>query len=271
MAKLDLKTKWVLVTGASSGLGRAVALYLAKHEHANLILSARRSDRLEELKTEIKAACNADVRVFQADLACDADVRKLFEFAVQKDDLFAIVNNAGVTFYGPANVENLDQFERIITVNFRSLMTLSLLALDYFKKKGGGAILNITSEASFVPIPYQAVYSATKHAAQSFTEALYQENRGSDVLISSFAPGGIATEMLSISGLDKKHPADSPFNMDAAKCARLAVKSFKKKKFHSIPGFVNKLTVFLVRFFPRKLVASATELVYRPIKEKGEK
>ena len=89
------------------------------------------------------------------------------------------------------------------------------------------------------------------------------ENRKSPVVISSYAPGGIATEMLSYSGLDKKHSADSAVNMDAAKAAKLAIKAFKKKKFVVVPGVMNKLTVFLVRFFPRKMVAWATELVYR--------
>ena len=90
------------------------------------------------------------------------------------------------------------------------------------------------------------------------------EYRKSGIVISSAAPGGIATEMLALSGLDKKHGMDSPFNMKAKAAARKVIKAFKKKKFVYVPGIVNKLTVFLIRFFPRKWAARITELIYRP-------
>lgn len=263
MAKLNFENKWVLVTGASSGLGKEIARYLAQKEKANLIISARRLDRLEKLKKDIEASCNSSVKVIQADLGNPEDVEKLFRHSTQSTDVFALVNNAGVTFYGKADSSNLERFDMITQVNFKTLVTLTLRFLEWFGKKGGGAILNVTSEAGFIPIPYQAVYAATKHAAQAFTEALIMENRKSPVRICSYAPGGIATEMLSYSGLDKKHSADSTVNMDAGKAAKLAVKAFKNSKFVVVPGLINKLTVFLVRFFPRKLVARATEIVYR--------
>ncbi len=264
MAKLNFENKWVLVTGASSGLGKEIALYLARNEKANLIISARRMDRLEELKKEIKSSSDSEVKIIQADLGKSEDVETLFSKSTEMADLYALVNNAGLTFYGKAEAAELERFQLITRLNFLALVTLSLRFLDWFENKGTGAILNVTSEAGFVPIPYQAVYAASKHAAQAFTEALIMENRKSPVVISSYAPGGIATEMLSYSGLDKKYSPDSAVNMNAAKAAKLAVKAFKKKKFLYVPGIMNKLTVFLVRFFPRKLVAWASELIYRP-------
>ncbi|MCP5054143.1 MAG: SDR family NAD(P)-dependent oxidoreductase [bacterium] len=269
MAKLNFKDKWVLVTGASSGLGKEMALYLAKTEQANVVITARRKERLEELKKEIEDAGSTSVKIIPADLSKPEDVEKLFDQTVVMVDLYAVINNAGITYYGNADTSQLKMFGKIINVNFNALMTLTLKFLEWFKKKGDGAILNVTSETAFVPIPYQAVYSASKHAAQAFTESLYMENKNSNIVISSYAPGGIATEMLSISGLDQKHSADSPFNMDAAKAAKLGIKTFKKKKFYSVPGFSNKLTVFIIRFFSRKLVARVTEMLYRPpVKEK---
>jgi short-subunit dehydrogenase len=267
MAKLNFKDKWILVTGASSGLGKAIALNLAKKEQANVVIAARRVERLEALKQEIESSTSCKVEVIPADLGKDEDVENLFKQSTEKVDLYGVINNAGLTYYGNADSAHLEKFETIINVNFKSLMALTLKFLDRFKEKGEGAILNVTSETAFLPIPYQAVYSATKHAAQAFTESLYMENKKSGVVISTFVPGGIATEMLEYSGLDQKHDASSPFNMDAGKCAKLAVKTLKKKKFHSVPGFMNKLTAFLVRFFPRKWVAFAAEMIYRPLKE----
>lgn len=268
MAKLNFKDKWILVTGASSGLGKSIALALAKREQAHVVIAARRVERLEELKKEIESSSSSKVEIIQSDLAKDEDVENLFKQATEKVDLYGVVNNAGITYYGKTGTDNLKKFETIIDVNFRSVMVLTLRFLEYFKQKGEGAILNVTSMTALVPIPYQSVYCATKHATQSFTESLYMENKKSGVVISTFVPGGIATEMLEYSGLDQKHDASSPFNMDADKCARLAIKILKKKKFYSVPGFSNKLTAFLVRFFPRKWVAFATELIYKPLEKK---
>jgi short-subunit dehydrogenase len=269
MAKLNFKDKWILVTGASSGLGRAIARQLAQKEQAHVVISARRKERLEELKQEIEASSNAKVVIIPADLSREEDVELLFNETLQKvPDLYGVINNAGVTYYGKADTQHLDTFKKIMDVNFHALMILTLKFLEWFETKGEGAILNVTSEASLTPIPYQAVYSASKHAAQSFTEGLIMENRNSKIVISSYAPGGIATEMLTLSGLDQKHSPESSVNMDANVAARLALKTFKKKKFYSVPGILNKLTVFLMRFFPRKLVAQVTEMIYRPVEKK---
>lgn len=265
MAKLNFENKWILITGASGGLGRSIALYLAKNEKANLVISARRIEQLQQLKEEIETYSNSKVIFIQTDLSKRDDVEKLFHEAVKVADIDAIINNAGITYYGLTDINRFETFETIIDVNLKALMWLTLRFLEYFKEKGKGAILNITSEAGLIPTPYQTVYSASKHAAQVFTEALRAENRKNGIIISSFAPGGIATEMLTKSGLDKKHGMDSPFNMNPDVVARLAVKSFKKKKFISVPGFINKMTVCLARFLPRKVIAFASEGVYRPI------
>lgn len=264
MAKLNFKKKWVLVTGASSGLGREMARYLAEKENAHLVIAARRKERLQALKQEIESTCNSRVEVLEADVGSTEGVDQLFKKSIEIADIYAVVNNAGITFYGTSTESDLDFFEKIIKVNLLAVMRLSLKFLSYFLQKGEGALLNITSEAAFVPIPFQNVYSASKHAIQAFTEGLYMEYRKSGIVISSAAPGGIKTEMLTISGLDKKHGMDSPFNMKADVAARKTIKAFKKKKFVYVPGLANKLTVFLIRFFPRKWIARMTEIIYRP-------
>jgi len=263
MGKIDFKDKWVVVTGASSGLGRAIARYLAKYEKANLVIAARRKERLEELKKELESAHGTKVEILTVDLSNSIDVDRLFQKAVERP-IYGIVNNAGLTHYGKSEFANMDYYEKMIAVDFKALMHLSLRFLDYFLEKGEGAILNVTSLGAFSTMPYQNIYSACKHAAQTFTEGLNKEYADSNVVISSFAPGGIATEMNVISGLDKKFSLDSPFNMNADRVAKLAVKAFKKKKFLVVPGLLNKVTLFLLRLSSRNFSARAAERTYRP-------
>lgn len=267
MAQLNFKNKWILITGASSGLGREIARYLAKNELAHLVIAARRIDRLEALKQEIESTGNTRVEILQVDLGNKADVDRLFEKTTAIADIYAVINNAGITFYNPSTEADLDTFENIVNVNLMAPMRLSLKFLTYFLQKGEGAILNITSETGLLPVPYQNAYSASKHAIQAFTEGLYMEYlqyRKKGIFISSFAPGGIVTEMITNAGLDKKIKIESAFNMKAGTVARKAVKTFKKKKFLSIPGILNKATVFVARFLPRKALARFAEFIYRP-------
>lgn len=264
MARLCFKNKWILVTGASSGLGRAIALYLAEKERANLIITARRIERLNDLKEKIELSFKTKVEVIQADLSRSQDVYSLFERAIEITEIYGVINNAGLTIYGQTKKAHIKLYEKIIDVNLRALINLNLYFLSYFEERGEGAILNITSEGAFIPLPYQSVYSASKHAAQAFTEGLQREYQKSGIVISTFAPGGIATEMIEKSGLDKKINKNNFFNMNAKKVAKKAIKAFKKKKYISAPGFIYKLILFLTRFFPRKVITWIAEIMYRP-------
>lgn len=263
MGKIDFKDKWVVITGASSGLGEAIALELAKKESANLIITARRVERLKDLKERIENDYKREVIIIKSDLSDPGSVENLFRESTEKKEIFGIINNAGMTDFNPADIKDFDKYEKIIEVNMIALMKLSLLFLDYFKKKDEGAILNITSMGAFFPLVYQGVYTASKHGAQVFTEILSKENSGNSITISSFAPGGIATEMLSSSGLDKLRGSDDFFNWSAEKVAEKAITSFKKKKLLSVPGLVYKLGLILQRILPRKTLLYFLEKSYR--------
>jgi len=267
MAQLNFENKWVLITGASSGLGREIARYMAKHEHAHLVIAARRRERLEALKQEIESAGNTRVEVLETDLDRKEEVDRLFEKATAIADIYGVINNAGITVYKITEEADLETYEKIVNVNLMAPVRLTLKFLTYFLQKGEGAILNVTSETGLLPIPYQNAYSASKHAIQAFTEGLYMEYRRyrkKGIFISSFAPGGIITEMIINAGLGEKIKTDSIFNMKAEVVAQKAVKAFKKKKFLSVPGILNKATVFTARFISRKTLARFSELIYRP-------
>ncbi len=264
MANLSFENKWVLVTGASSGLGAAIARRLAEKEMANLVITARRKERLEVLKKEIESNTQSQVKIITADLAQAQGVQREFSEAVRMAEISAVINNAGVTYYNKTNPDDIAAYEKITAVNFTALMTLTLKFFSYFRERGSGAILNITSMGAFFPLPYQNVYAAAKHAAQAFTEGLYSEYRKSGIVISSYAPGGIATEMLAKAGLDKKRDMDNPFNMDVNFVARNAIETLKRKKYLGVPGLVNKFNLLVARILPRKLQCILSEKIFRP-------
>ncbi len=264
MRGLDFNGKLVVVTGASSGLGREIARALALRERANVVVAARRCQRLEELKAQIESRCASRVYVVPVDLSAPAGPDTLFREANAFGEVYALVNCAGVTFYGKTLEASPEQNQRMVAVNLAAGMKATLLFLRTFLERGTGAILTVTSVSAFVPTPYQNVYSATKHGIQAFMEGLAREYRGQGVTFSTFAPGGMATEMLTLSGLDRKFGKDAPFNMDVERAARKALASFKKGSLCSVQGLLYKIVVFLARHAPRRLVAWAVERIYAP-------
>jgi len=263
MAKLKLENRWILVTGASSGLGRQIAYRLAEFERANLILAARRQELLERIGRDIQRRYQRQVRSIKVDLSRESGARDLFAAATAECSVFAVINNAGMTSYQSTSSRLLEEYRQIFHINYHSLMKLTLFFYDYFRDRGEGAILNVTSAAAFMPIPYQNVYAASKHAAQAFTEGLIAENQNRNVFISTFAPGGIATEMIRKAGLDKKYKLNSIYYMKPRTVARRAIKCLKFKRHIKIPGMGNKVVYFLTRLFPRRWVVQVASYFYK--------
>ena len=264
MTKLDFKNRWVLVTGASSGLGWEIARQMAQTEKANLILSSRRIERLDALRDRIVGDYGVEARVIGVDLSHPDGPRELFEKSTQENPVFAVVNNAGLTTYGNVELNQLEKYETILQVNFFAVLKLSLMFIPYFREKGEGAILNVSSGGAFVPLPYQSVYAASKSAQQSFSESLREECRRSGIVICSLAPGGIRTEMYTTSGLDKTIPRNSLFLLDAPVVAKHAIHAFKKRKALAIPGTMNKIISLVLHLTPRSTAIRFLGWVFRP-------
>lgn len=264
MPRLSFADRWVLVTGASSGLGLEMARCLALEEQANVILAARRGDRLARLKAELEEKSDRRVEVVEVDLCQPDGADRLFREATALATVHAVINNAGMTYYGKATAGDLATHDRIMDLNHRAAMRLSLLFLEYLQGHGEGGIQNVTSMAAFMPVPYQSVYAASKHAIQCFTDGLRAENSRGDVVICTFAPGGIATDMLSDSGLDKKFSKDSRVNMSPRRAARIAIRGFKSGKAVTVPGLMNRATLFMARLLPRRWILWLAERTYRP-------
>jgi uncharacterized protein len=264
MPRTDFTGGLVVVTGASSGLGREIALCLALREKANVVIAARRRDRLEALKAEIESRSPSRAHVVAIDLG-EADApQTLFREATALGQVAALVNCAGITFYGRTLDASMAECMRIVAVNQVATMQATMLFLRYFLDRGSGAILAVTSVSGLVPTPFQNVYSASKHAVQTFMEGLSREYRGRGVSICTFAAGSMATEMITNSGLDRRYSPGSPVYLSLGRSARHALSSLKKGKVFSVPGWMYKTVVVLARLAPRWFLLWAVERFYAP-------
>lgn len=181
-----------MVTGASSGVGAAAARRFAA-EGARVVIAARRADALEAVAKEIGSAALA----VPTDVADPAAARHLLERAAAAfGSIHVLVNNAATNQRGA--VEGLSEVDlaRIVDVNLRGPVVLSRLALPYLRRAGGGAIVNVASIAGQIPLPHEAVYSATKFGLRAFSFALAEELRGSGITVSAVSPGPIETPFI---------------------------------------------------------------------------
>ena len=174
MSKVNLKNKWALVTGASSGIGKSLAVQLAQNG-CNVVCTARRKERLDQLKQELEKNYSVKVETISCDLIQPEGAKMLFDEIKQKQiPVSILVNNAGRGHFGGFDQFSLKEHRDDIELNIRALTTLCYLFIDSFKKhKEKSYILNVASVVSYVTLPNYAVYSATKRFVRHFSCLLY--------------------------------------------------------------------------------------------------
>ncbi|MDO5142279.1 MAG: SDR family oxidoreductase [Eubacteriales bacterium] len=238
-----------LITGASSGIGREIARLLAARGY-ELVLCARREDRLRQLVAELPTMC----RVIAADIADEKECRLLYE-AVRGDDLAVVVNNAGFGLFGPFTMTDLDDELRMIDVNIRAVHILTKLAVQDFVAQGRGYVLNVASAAGFLPGPLMATYYATKNYVLRLTEAVQEELRraGSPVRICALCPGPVDTEFDKVAGV-----RFSVGGLSAQRVAREAVDGLFAGRGTVVPGAAMKAMTVARHFAPDCLLARIT-------------
>ena len=276
---MEVRDRFVVVTGASSGLGRAIAWRLAVDEGAHVILAARRIERLESLAAAIHAA-GGTASFVEVDLAAAGATAMLVERAQQlaSGRLFGLVNNAGVTHYGAVSSMDPSAVRGILYLNAEATIELTILFLRAVAGQSerraapgtaDAAVLTVTSVAAYVPLPYQAVYAASKHALNAFFPSMAEELRvaarsgGPRVVMTVFAPGPIATEMMERSGFNGP-PAGSSVVARPEQVARQAVEAWKRERRSFVPGIANRIVAAAGRILPWGLVGRVAERLYRP-------
>jgi len=250
---------WTLITGASSGLGTEFARQSAALGQ-NLILTARRNDRLEELKTELNALYPIQIEVIPADLANKNEVQRLISELKQKE-LFVetLINNAGFGAFGKFDLISAERMEEMIQVNITSLSLLTHALSTQMKQHKRGNILNVASIAGYLAGPYMAEYYASKAYVLSLTEALHEELIHDNIHVTALCPGPTKTEFFAAAGT-KSSIFQNFLMMDAKGVCRIGLSSLAKNKAIAIAGFSNQMFVGILRFLPRTL---ATKIVGR--------
>ncbi len=242
-----------LVTGASAGIGVELARVFAAHGH-ELVLVARREDRLKALADEIAASGRPRPTVLALDLERrDAAAMLGAELSARGLEPAIVINNAGFGLSGAAAKLDRDEQLGMIDLNVRALTELSLYFVDSLARHRGG-ILNVASVAAFLPGPGMAVYYASKAYVLSFSEALHQELAGRGIRVTALCPGPVPTEFQARAGLRGGDRMQDLLSLSAARVAQIGYDGFVRGRRVVVAGFGNRMIVFLLRLLPHAVL-----------------
>lgn len=246
--------KYAVVTGASSGIGRAFARQLSK-EGYSLILAARRKERLLALKKELEKKNGQIAEAFPCDLTSQKECFRLYDYCKEKNIDF-LINAAGIGRVGYTMEHSPEQELEMLNLNVTAVQLLTKLFLNKIKK---GYIINIASLAGCQPGPGMTVYGATKAYLISFGAGINYElkKQRKRQRVITVCPGSVQTEFDFIAGAKNSSWMRKLFQMTPNKCVILTLRELKKGKDFIIPGRMNQLLYFITKIAPRKLVIAA--------------
>lgn len=253
-----------LVTGASSGIGAAIARELAGRGHG-LTLVARREERLRELADEVRARHEVRAEVIAADLA-DASERDRLEDAIAGLGLMVevLVNNAG--FGGSRSFVRSDRTRLVemVRLNCEALCDLQARFAPAMAERGGGAVINVASTAAFQPLPLSAAYAATKAFVLSLSEATHTELAPRGVTVTALCPGPVKTEFVAAAGMaGAEERLPGPFWTPVEQVAREAVDGAAQGRRVVVPGLINRAGAITGQHAPRGLALPLIERLWR--------
>lgn len=264
VVRQSVQGKWALVTGASAGIGLALAEQLAA-AGANLVLTARRAARLEALAERLHSEYGIEIRVIAADLADPAAPLQLLS-ATEGSGLAIdiLINNAGFGYYGEFTKGDVDWQRQMVDLNCAAVVHLTNLFLPKMIERKRGYVMIVASTASYQPLAYMATYAATKVFDRFLAEALAHEVAEHGVKVSALCPGPTDSEFNEVAGL---HQIPGRKSQSAEEVARLGLEGLVGGKPWVIPYTAGKIMVFMQRLAPRRLVSGAAAKMFRP-KEK---
>ncbi|MCW3782237.1 SDR family NAD(P)-dependent oxidoreductase [Defluviimonas salinarum] len=257
-----MAAKWTLITGASDGLGREFAR-IAAAEGRDLILVARRAERLESLAQELRARHRISVEVMPADLSDPAAVDALWRRAAHRRQIEVLVNDAGFGLNGAFAETDLARELASIAVNVMALTILMKHAVGHMRSQGGGRILNVGSTAGFMPGPNMAVYHATKAYVLSLSEAVAEELRGGNVTVTALCPGATATGFQSVAQMENALLLRVLPVAEAGAVARAGWRAMQRGRRICVTGSFNRFFAAAPRLSPRALTTRIAGLFLR--------
>jgi len=252
-----------LITGASSGIGREFARQLAGRASA-LVLVARRAERLEELREELtKIHPDLSVRIRAADLLREDQVEELVTWLEgQQVSINFLINNAGSGDRGPFATGDTNRLKEMMQLNIVTLTALTRRLLPPMIEQKRGAILNVSSSASFLPIPGMAVYAATKAYVTSLSEALRSELHRSGITVTALCPGPVHTEFDQVAVRSgRRDPLAPEFTfVSVEEVVRAGLAAVEQDRANVVPGLTMKLAMLLVRLTPMPILRLASRV-----------
>jgi len=255
-----MSEKLAVVTGASSGIGWEIARQLARRGY-DLLLTARREDRLQVLAFEIGSATGMRADVLPLDLTSPTDRSTLISnLETSGERLALVVNNAGFGLVNRTWRSPLDRVVDLIELNVTALTEISCAAARLMSQKRSGGLINVASTAAFQAVPYMNVYAASKAYALSFTEGLAEELAPYGVRVMALCPGPTESEFQATAGV-RPDVIKTRVAMTAEECVQIGLQDFNDGKRISITGWGNKLQVFGTWLAPRDLVTKAVSRV----------
>lgn len=261
--------KATLITGASSGIGEAFARRLACEKH-NLILVARSKEKLEQIAEELISKHQIIAEVIALDLSEPGSDKVLFDTTESKGfQVNWLINNAGFGSMGYFSELDLEKELRMIRLNIEALVALTHRYLRKMREMREGVIINVSSAASFQPVPFMATYAATKAFVTSFTAAIAEENRPFGIVIQALCPGATQTNFFERANMNRVIGIKGMQTPEQV--VETSLKAVRRKKVVPVSGFTNYISSIVGSITPEWVVTRAISSVLRSRIEKNER
>ena len=253
--------KWALITGSSSGIGKAISYELAKKNYS-IILHGRNTEILHSIAADIEDCYKVQTKVINVDLSEDNAIETILTLT-EYQNIEVLVNNAGFGVAGAYNATDIEAELKMVKVHVTAPMYLIKSFANKMKNNGKGHILNVSSLYSYFSVPKQAIYGASKAFQHSFSKALNEELKAQGIHVSSLCPGLTYSKFRTRQGKKEKKYL---IGMTSEEVAKIAVKGLFKKKVSIVPGIFNKFMAFTIPKLPDRL---ALVIIHKMNKGRG--
>lgn len=262
----DLKGKWALVTGASSGIGEQFAMELG-YLQMNVIIVSNQPDGLKKVAEDVEYECGVTVHTLDIDLGSHDAVERIMDFLdANSIEVTFLINNAGIFNFCPVSKLSDSRINLYIDLHMRTVTLLCSTIAQRMVKAGGGYILNMSSMSCWMPMPGIALYSSTKAYIRAFSRAIRIELKDYGVNVTTACPGGIATNLFGLKDNLKKLGVRLGVLVTPEKFAHRAIKKTLKGKAQYINGFINRLAIVFVASFPEWFRLKASRYIFNRMK-----
>jgi len=258
---------FALITGAGKGIGRALAENLAAQKY-DLLLVSRSEDDLRKVSDDLKARFHVQCNYLSADLSQKDSPKKIIEWINEHHfEISILINNAGYGLWGKFEELSLEELNEMLTVNDSAIVNLTHLLIPYLRKQSKAYILNVASSAAYQAMPTFAAYAASKAFVVLFTRALHHEMKGTNISVTCLTPGSVKTNFVNRARMVHMQALSDRVSDEPGFVAKAALRGMFAGKTEVMPGFMNRLGVFMNRLVPKSIPEKLVWKIY----EKKEK